>query len=125
METARKWREKGRIVTKWKLYDRKIKLPMNLTREQVKHIADLCRLYLSEEEISHFVHDLISIFRYIEKLNELDTSQIDPTFQTVPLRNVLRDDEVKESLPRDLWLKGTPEHDTSSIKVPKIIDEVF
>lgn len=95
---------------------------MKLTKDQVKHVANLSRLQLSEEDLEHFSKDLTSIIQYVEKLNELDTSGVTPTFQTIPLKNVLREDEVKESMTTEQLLHCAPDHDSYSIRVPKIID---
>ena len=68
-----------------------------LSEEQVRHIAHLARLSLSDEEVKKFSTELSSILDYIEILNELDTESVEPTAQVTGLTNVFREDTVQES----------------------------
>ncbi|HLC76071.1 MAG TPA: Asp-tRNA(Asn)/Glu-tRNA(Gln) amidotransferase subunit GatC [Candidatus Peribacterales bacterium] len=68
-----------------------------LTEEQVRHIAKLARLRLSDVEVQKFTKELCSIFGYIDMLNELDTEHVEPTAQITGLTNVMRRDEVHAS----------------------------
>ncbi len=68
-----------------------------LTDEDIRHIAKLARLQLSEEEVKKFAKELTSILEYIDVLNELDTENVEPTAQVTGLSNVFREDEAKES----------------------------
>lgn len=63
-----------------------------LTKDQVRHIAKLARLQLSEEEVEKFTTELTAILQYVEKLNEVNTDDVEPTAQATDLRNVLRSD---------------------------------
>ena len=74
---------------------------MSLTREDVIHVASLARLGMSDEELTMFQEQLSSILGHIEALNELDTDAIPPTAQVVPLENVLRPDEIRDSLSQE------------------------
>lgn len=81
---------------------------MRLTIADVEHVAALARLGLSAGEMERMRDQLSSILGHIEALNELDTSAISPTAQTITLTNVLRDDLVKPSLPRAAVLANAP-----------------
>jgi aspartyl-tRNA(Asn)/glutamyl-tRNA(Gln) amidotransferase subunit C len=74
---------------------------MSLTREDVIHVASLARLGMSDDELTMFQEQLSSILGHIEALNELDTQAIPPTAQVVPLENVLRPDEIRDSLSQE------------------------
>jgi aspartyl-tRNA(Asn)/glutamyl-tRNA(Gln) amidotransferase subunit C len=69
-----------------------------LSKEEVKHIADLARLHLSEAEVTKFQTQLSDILTYIDMLNEVDTTAVPPTAQTTGLINKLRPDEPEPSL---------------------------
>ncbi len=95
---------------------------MKILKEEVEHVARLARLALSEEEKRLFSQQLSSILTYIEKLKELETTQVEPTTHVVPLQNVFREDEVKPSLPREAALRNAPERTEGFFRVPKIIE---
>ncbi len=94
---------------------------MKLSREEVKHIALLSRLELKEEEVEKFRTQLSEILDFVEKLNELDTEGIDPKFQIIPPRNVLREDVPGISMPRERALMNAPETDGEHFIVPKVV----
>jgi aspartyl-tRNA(Asn)/glutamyl-tRNA(Gln) amidotransferase subunit C len=95
---------------------------MKITREEVEHVALLARLKFSEEEKEKFTHQLNAILEYMEKLQELDTSRVEPTFHAVSRRNVFREDRVISSAPQDLSLSNAPDGDRGFFRVPKIIE---
>jgi aspartyl-tRNA(Asn)/glutamyl-tRNA(Gln) amidotransferase subunit C len=95
---------------------------MNITREEIEHIALLARLSLSEEEKDLFGPQLSSILEYMEKLNELDTKDIEPTSHVLSLSNVMRDDMPAPSLPREEALMNAPSGTDKFYRVPKIIE---
>lgn len=86
------------------------------------HIAKLARVNLSEDEKKTFSAQLESILVYIEKLNELDTKNTEPTSHVLELSNVMRDDSVKKSLQREDALINAPDHTEKFYRVPKIIE---
>jgi aspartyl-tRNA(Asn)/glutamyl-tRNA(Gln) amidotransferase subunit C len=96
---------------------------VKITIETVEHVANLARLYLSEEEKKEMANTLSSILDYMDKLNELDTTDVPPTAHIIPLKNVFREDVVKESLPREEVLKNAPEKERGFFKVPRIIED--
>jgi aspartyl-tRNA(Asn)/glutamyl-tRNA(Gln) amidotransferase subunit C len=94
-----------------------------ISREDVEHVAELARLELTAAEKEQFIAQLNSILTYFEKLNELDTSDVEPTSQVIPLSNVWRDDAVQPSLDRAKVLQNAPEEAHFFFKVPRIIEE--
>lgn len=94
-----------------------------ITPEEVRHVARLARLELSEEEVARFTRQLGEILQAAKRLQELDTEGVDPTFYPLPLRNVFRPDEVRPSLPRERVLQNAPEVEADMFRVPRIIEE--
>lgn len=90
--------------------------------EQVKHVANLARLAITEEEAQEFAKNLDAIITYAEQLNEVDTENIEPTSHVLDMKNVMREDVPAKGLPREEVLKNAPEHENGQIKVPSIIE---
>ena len=88
----------------------------------VEHIAHLARLSLSEDEKRTFSQQIGSILQYVEKLNELDTSGIEPTSHVIEMNNVMREDTIRPSLPVDNALANAPDRSGDFYRVPKIIE---
>lgn len=95
---------------------------MKITRKDVEHVALLSRLELGESDVAKFTGQLNAILDYIEVLNKVDTSGIEPTAHVLPLKNVARADEVRPSLPRELALANAPEQEDGYFKVPRILE---
>ena len=96
---------------------------MKITKDQVEYVARLAYLELTEEEKETFTHQLDSILSYMEKLNELDTRDIEPTSHVLPIKNVFRDDKVKPSLPSEEALSNAPDRKNGFFRVPRVIEE--
>jgi aspartyl-tRNA(Asn)/glutamyl-tRNA(Gln) amidotransferase subunit C len=94
---------------------------MSVTLADVEHIATLARLEFSPDEMEIFTHQMNDILAYIDKLNELDTSDVEPLSHVIDLKNVSREDEVRASLPVEEALKNAPARTDSMFKVPKVI----
>jgi len=94
---------------------------MSLTRDDVRHVASLARLGLSDEELDTLKDQLSSILGHIEVLSELDTESIPPTAQVVPLTNVFRPDEVRPSLPQEAVIALAPRHRDGFIEVGAVL----
>ena len=94
---------------------------MAIGRDEVLHIAKLANLEFSEEEVDRFTRQLSSILDYVARLNELDTSAIEPTSHVGGGSHTLRDDARVSSIPREETLANAPESDGSHFKVPKVI----
>jgi aspartyl-tRNA(Asn)/glutamyl-tRNA(Gln) amidotransferase subunit C len=88
----------------------------------VKYVAHLARLALSPAEEEKIGGQLTHILGYIEKLNELDVSGVEPTAHAVPLINVTRPDEIRPSLPTDQALRNAPAKANGLFLVPKIVE---
>ena len=96
---------------------------MRLSREQVRHIAELAKLGITEEEAELFAGQLSEILEYAQMLNQLDTSAIPPTAQAIRMRNVTRCDEVQPSLSPDKILANAPQRQGNCFKVKLILDQ--
>jgi aspartyl-tRNA(Asn)/glutamyl-tRNA(Gln) amidotransferase subunit C len=92
-----------------------------LTIEDVEHVAALARLGLTEEEKVRMRQQLSSILDHISVLNQLDTSAIPPTAQVIELANIMRDDEVRPSLDRELILRNAPRSSDGYIAVQAVL----
>ncbi|WP_408955631.1 Asp-tRNA(Asn)/Glu-tRNA(Gln) amidotransferase subunit GatC [Natroniella sp. ANB-PHB2] len=95
---------------------------MKIDQETVEKIAHLARLEVSEEEKEVFANQLSDILEHAEKLNELDTEDVEPTAHALPIKNVFRKDEVRESLEREDTLANAPDKDKGMFKVPQIVE---
>ncbi len=91
-------------------------------RIDVGYVAKLARLALTDLETKHLGRQLNDILDYINKLNEVDTKDIEPTSHVLPLENVEREDVVKPSLAIDEVLKNAPSKEGNFFKVPKVIE---
>jgi aspartyl-tRNA(Asn)/glutamyl-tRNA(Gln) amidotransferase subunit C len=95
---------------------------VKITQEQVEHVAKLARLALSPEEMERLASQLSEILDYVEKLNRLDTSGVEPTSHVIPLSNVFREDRARPSLPQEKALQNAPEAEAGFFQVPRIIE---
>ena len=93
-----------------------------ISKEEVKHVANLARLAISEEETEKLQKQLDSIITFAEQLNELDTENIEPTTHVLHMKNVLREDKASKGLPREEVLKNAPDHQNGQIRVPGIME---
>lgn len=95
---------------------------MKITRKDVETVALLSRLEIPEGDIEKVTGQLNAILEYVDVLNKVETSNVEPTAHVLPLKNVFRQDEVKPSLPRELALSNAPEQEDGYFKVPKIVE---
>lgn len=95
---------------------------MSIQVNDVEHVAKLARLNLTEEERETFTGQLNAILKYAEKLNELDTEEVEPTTHVLHLSNVMREDEVRESLSQEKVFRNAPEEEDGQFKVPAVLD---
>ncbi|ALS29600.1 glutamyl-tRNA amidotransferase [Paenibacillus sp. 32O-W] len=95
---------------------------MSITVKDVEHVADLARLELSDQEKELFTEQLNAILKYAEKLGELDTDDVEPTSHVLPLADVMRDDEVRESLPLEAVMRNAPDEEDGQFKVPAVLE---
>ena len=94
---------------------------MPITVKDVENIAKLARLQFSGEEKQKFTKQLADIIAYVEKLNELDTENVPPTYHVLPLTNVKRRDEVRPWLKQDEALRNAPKKFKGFFSVPEVI----
>jgi aspartyl-tRNA(Asn)/glutamyl-tRNA(Gln) amidotransferase subunit C len=98
------------------------KTSMKLSREDVQRVAALARLRLTAAEETSLTAELNSILLYMDKLDELDTSQVEPFTHAVDLVNAFREDVVTNEPNAEALLANAPEKDETFFKVPKIIE---
>lgn len=94
---------------------------MAVTIEEVKKIAELARLSFTEEEYIQFTGEMNSILEYINKLNELDTTGVEPMSHPAGGVNFMREDELKPSVTAEEALKNAPAREENFFSVPKVI----
>ena len=102
---------------------RERKMERKIDEAQVRKVAKLSRLDLTEAEVEEFTGQLSAIIDYVEKMNELDTEGVEPLAHCLPINNVFRDDSIKESLGTEKTLANAPQRDGEFFKVPKILDD--
>ena len=95
---------------------------MKLTRESVQRVATLARLRLTADEESELTGQLDRILAYMDKLNELDTANVELFNHDIDTLSVLRDDKVTNHPNTDALLANAPDRDDTFFKVPKIIE---
>ncbi len=96
---------------------------MKLTVEEVKHVAELAKLALTEEEIQQFTEQLSAILDYAEQVQAVDTSAVPPTPYVLPLVNVLDEDRPRPSLPTDVALANAPDREDGYFRVRAVFEE--
>ncbi|KAF0140248.1 MAG: aspartyl-tRNA(Asn)/glutamyl-tRNA (Gln) amidotransferase subunit C [Stygiobacter sp.] len=96
---------------------------MSVTRKDVEYIASLSKLKFEENELDNFTHQLNDILAYVEKLNELDTENVEPLSHPVENNNVFREDELKPSISTEEALKNSPSKTEEFFRVPKVINQ--
>ena len=94
---------------------------MSVTKKDVENIAALAKLSFTEEEKETLTQQMNGILAHMEKLNELDTTNVEPLSQVIENQNVFREDEVKPSIPTAEALKNAPDKTEEHFKVPKVI----
>lgn len=96
---------------------------MAISKEEVYKVATLARLKLTEQEADQFTSQLNDILEFANKLNELDTANVEPTSHVLPIHNVLREDEVRPSIDREKALQNAPEQQDGMFYVPAVFEE--
>lgn len=94
-----------------------------ITIKDVEHVAKLARLELTEEEKTKFASQLSSVIEYMNQLNEVDTTGVEPMAHPYPLGNVTREDAVEYRVTKKELLSNAPEEEDGCFKVPKINEE--
>lgn len=94
---------------------------MKITDEVINHLADLARLSFSAEEKTELKQDLEKMIGFVEKLKEVDTTGVEPLIHITDAENILRDDEVHQTISRQEALLNAPQTDGNFFIVPKVI----
>ena len=94
---------------------------MALTREQVRHLAMLARIGLTDDEVETLRGQLGDILAHVEQLNELDTSAIPPTAQVVAVEAALAEDEPRPSFPPEAMLANAPDREESYFRTKAVL----
>lgn len=94
----------------------------NISNDQVKHVAHLARLEITEEEATKFSSQLEAILNFANQLEEVNTDNVEPTFHVLDLQNVLREDVASVSLTQEEVLSNAKNIEDGQFKVPSIID---
>jgi len=96
---------------------------MKISREEVLHIARLARVGLSEEEVERLTQQLSNILENFTVLQQVDTTNVPPTAQPIPLQNVMKPDEIRPSLPQSEVLANAPQKEEEYIKIKIVLEE--
>lgn len=94
---------------------------MSLSEHEVRHVALLARLALTDEEVETLADELNSILGHIDRIQQLDLAGVEPTAHALDICNSTRGDEVRPGLPRDLVLRNAPEADSGAFVIPQIV----
>ncbi|MEH7021076.1 Asp-tRNA(Asn)/Glu-tRNA(Gln) amidotransferase subunit GatC [Priestia megaterium] len=90
--------------------------------DQVKHVANLARLAVTDDEAELFTKQLDAIITYAEQLDELDTTNVKPTSHVLDMKNVMREDKPAKGLAIEDVVKNAPDHKDGYIRVPTILE---
>ncbi|MCY1602405.1 Asp-tRNA(Asn)/Glu-tRNA(Gln) amidotransferase subunit GatC [Staphylococcus pettenkoferi] len=93
-----------------------------VTRDEVKHIANLARLQITEDETTEMQESLESILNFANQIDEANTEDVEPTYHVLDLQNVLRVDKAQEGIPQELALKNAKETEDGQFKVPSVMN---
>ncbi len=91
-----------------------------ITIKDVEHVAKLARLKLTEDEKVMFTKQLDDVIKYVEQMNEVDTTGVEPMSHAIPLTNVMREDVVVYNNTKEELMQNAPEEEDGFFKVPKI-----
>lgn len=95
---------------------------MAINKDTVKYVANLARIELSEKELEHFTGQLDRILEYVNKLKSFDVNGLEPTSHVLDIKNVYREDEVKQSMKVSEVMNNAPAKEEGLFKVQKIIE---
>ena len=95
---------------------------IKISTDEVAHVANLARLSLGAEEAERLTSQLNDILLYMDKLNEVDTTGVEPMTHAIVRENAFREDSVVESLPSEVSLANAPEAKRSCFQVPRVIE---
>ena len=93
-----------------------------VSKDDIKHIAELCKLKLSEEELESFRDDFYKILKHVDQLKKVNTEGVEPTYHVNSKGQPLREDIVKESLSKEEVIKNAPEEKYGYFKMLRVMD---
>ena len=96
---------------------------MKVTKKDIENVAVLSRLSIPEEDQEQTIQDLDEILTYMDNLQSVPTDDVKPTTYARPIQNVFREDEVRETLPREAALQNAPLRENGYFKVPRVLEE--
>lgn len=96
---------------------------IDITEQQVRHVAKLSRLKLDDEQVTYFTNSLSRVLGYVSKLSELDVQHVEPMAHPTDMTNHFRDDVPTEPLPLEKVLQNAPDADPPFFKVPKVLGD--
>jgi aspartyl-tRNA(Asn)/glutamyl-tRNA(Gln) amidotransferase subunit C len=94
---------------------------LEINKDLIKHVAKLARINLTDEELDKFISELKEVLDVCNKLNDVDCIDVEPSFQPVKIKNVLRDDEVEKSLTQEEALRNTEHKKDGYFKGPRAV----
>lgn len=98
-------------------------MDQRIDQAQVRKVAQLARLALTEAEVQEFTGQLGAILDYVNQMNQVRTDEVEPLAHCLPVSNCFREDVVQDSIDADRALANAPDRDGDFFKVPKILDE--
>ncbi len=94
---------------------------MAISEEQVRHVAMLARLTLTDEQVVHLGEELNSVLGHIDTIQQLDLADVEPTAHVLDVVNVMRPDEVRPGLEREVALRNAPAAEAGAFVIPRIV----
>lgn len=104
------------------MYDFGGEIMSKISEEQVRHVANVARIAISDEQAETYAKQLDEIIHEASILDEVNTDNVEPTIHVIHLQNVLREDEVKESLSNEDAMKNAADHEDGQVKVPSVLE---
>lgn len=95
---------------------------MSISKQEIEHVAKLARLNLSEQEIDKYAFEMSNLIDFVNKLNELDTTGVEPTANAIKMQNVFREDKIGQSLDREKILENAPSKEAGCFRVPRVVE---
>ena len=95
---------------------------MSITTDDIEYVLKLARLRLTEEEKQKLIKQMGDVIGFVDKLNEIDTTGIEPTAHVLPIHNVFREDIVQQSFDRDKILQNASSKKDGCFLVPKVVE---
>lgn len=95
---------------------------MKISKKDIEHVAELARIYITDEEKTSLEGELSSIIAFADKLSKLDTTGVEPAAHAIHVQNIFRNDEVVPSYKRDELIENAPEKQAGCFAVPRIVE---